>query len=219
MRVLGMVRKDTWVLKTDFRADRTHPCWNANRVSSGEMSGSLILTLVAFCREESVSAFLKSNFILWMWVLIMLALFIWWLILQLPQLHIGAAVLCWESQPRGVVPHSQWEGGAFTGLCLLPPAPAPALLPSGSLTRRKYRRDHLPHCALGVVFHTGGFFITVTIMGRKAAQALFRIHSSVWVTFGFWLISAYLVCREGCFSKQFHYLAVLVILQSQLNYN
>lgn len=51
--------------------------------------------------------------------------------------------------------------------------------------------------ALGVVFHTGGFVVTVTIMGRKAAQALFRVHSSVWVTFGCWLISARPVCRGG----------------------
>lgn len=78
----------------------------------------------------------------------------------------------------------------------LPSDPLSALPPSGSLTKRKYRQSlSLTHAA-GLVFHTRGVFITVTIMGRQAAPALFRIHSSAWVTFEFWLISACLVCKE-----------------------
>lgn len=79
---------------------------------------------------------------------------------------------------------------AASALC--PPfGPAPLKLSP----QEKVQTDHSLTRALGVVFHTGGFFITVTIMGRKAAQALFHIHSSMWVTFGFWLIAACLVCK------------------------
>lgn len=98
--------------------------------------------------------------------------------------------------------------------------PSSALPRSSSLTKRKYKHEQLTHsCTLGLFFTRVVFFMTVTIMRRKASQALFRIHSSMWVTFGFWLISSSLMCREGFFSKQFHYLAVLVTLKTQLNYN
>lgn len=82
---------------------------------------------------------------------------------------------------------------AISALCPVSALPLP---PSSSVPKRKHRQTtHSLTRALRVVFHTGGFFITVTIMGRKAAQALFHIHSSMWVTFGFWLIAACLVCK------------------------
>lgn len=89
-----------------------------------------------------------------------------------------------------------------------------AQLPYSSLRESTNTNNSLAR--FGAVFHTGGFLITVTIMGRKA---LFHVHSSVWEAFGFWLISAYLMCKGGFFSKQFHYLAVLVTLKTQVNYN
>lgn len=89
------------------------------------------------------------------------------------------------------------------------PLLTPVQLPPRSLRESPNMNDSLGH--LGAVFHTGGFSITVTIMGRKA---LFHVHSSAWATFGFWLISAYLMCKGGFFSKQFHYLAVLVTLKT-----
>lgn len=88
------------------------------------------------------------------------------------------------------------RGGARSGslypLTPFPPCPCP--LPAQS--PRESTDTPLTGSCAGVVFHTGGFCITVTIMGRKAAQALFRIHSSLWVTFGFWLLSACLVRKE-----------------------
>ena len=66
------------------------------------------------------------------------------------------------------------------------PLPSSALPRSSSLTKRKYKHEQLTHlCTLGLFFTRVVFFMTVTIMRRKASQALFHIHSSMWVTFGF----------------------------------
>ena len=99
----------------------------------------------------------------------------------------------------------------------LPSDPSSSQPPSSSLHSSRESTDMHSSltCALwGCFSHERFFFMTVTIMERKATQALFCIHSSMWVTFGFWLISAYLMCRIGFFSKQFHYLAVLVTLKT-----
>lgn len=157
------------------------------------------LTVLEFLKEyseASVSALIKTNFVLEVCVLTVLGFFVWWLDSQ-----VCAATSCLGLQQP------------------LPSDPLfarflPLTHPEKVHTGAAHSLGHF-----GVVFHTSGFLITVTIMGRQAARALFRIHSSMWVTFGFWLISAYLMCRGGFFSKQFHYLAVLVTLKTQLNCN
>lgn len=121
----------------------------------------------------------------------------------------GTSVLCSEPQPVGRSPRNSCGERLRPRL-----TPSSAQLPPSSLRESTNMNNALVH--FGAVFHAGGFLITVTIMSRKA---LFHVHSSVWATFGFWLIFAYLMCKGGFFSKQFHYLAVLVTLKTQVNYN
>lgn len=73
--------------------------------------------------------------------------------------------------------------------------------------------------------HLGLFFTWVVFSsllllweGRQPRHCFIFTHLCGW-HLGFWLFSACLVCREGVFSKQFHYLAVLVTLKTQVNYN
>lgn len=96
---------------------------------------------------------------------------------------------------------AQGRGG---GLGQQPPVPLepPSSTAPVKLSHQEKVQTRTAHsCTLGLFFTRVLFFflISVTIMGRRAPQALFHVHSSVWVTFGFWLISAYLVCKGGFF--------------------
>lgn len=142
-----------------------------------------------------------------------------WLYSQIRQINVGASLLCWEAPAPGVLSWKHLErkempwaaaAAAVFWLCFLPCLPHQEKVQTQTAWVTWALRgcfSHVwcfrHHCYCGKEDNSGIVSYSLICVG------------DIWVLAHFCIF----VCKGEFFSKQSHYLAVLVTLKTQLNYN